>query len=491
MRVGYGFRPTDKELVDYFLRFKINGDERKVSEIPEVDICKFEPWDLPDFSKIKSNDNQWFFFCPTDWKYVNGQRVNRATEHGYWNSTGRDRMIKSGKSVIGKKKTLVFYTGRARNASRTHWVMHEYYASKELYGTKPGQRSFVLCRLFKKHDEKQDDVTEGSNYCVEVEENVVVPSPVTVTAQDTQLEAETPVMRAQPSSNSENLLSHTPLPAEFDNNIRISNDAEDEVVDKSFMQPDSDLEQMLEMFCGPMPGAPDEKIFSPLNWQMDMGFGQSYLPFPVTNNLSNDHNGVQFQYGSNEQEFLDSIFVDKEDHSTEFFNYSEMSVSESFNDTKPIRITRKGPNGHADMFVSESFNTQPRRIRLQMELRHDLVGPNYFFSNSKENHEAKPTLTQAENIKDASADAAATILGSLDDEKFTQKLNTILGSLDPWMTSRRTEGNTVMTRAVKVLSASSEASPAFRSISSVCMLGVLLAVGFSIIFIRTLEIIAA
>ncbi|XP_027080424.1 NAC domain-containing protein 7-like [Coffea eugenioides] len=147
---GFRFHPTDEELVDYYLRKKIASKRIDLDVIKDVDLYRIEPWDLQELCKISTEEqNEWYFFSHKDKKYPTGTRTNRATKAGFWKATGRDKAIYSKHSLIGMRKTLVFYKGRAPNGQKSDWIMHEYRLETNENGT-PQEEGWVVCRVFKK-----------------------------------------------------------------------------------------------------------------------------------------------------------------------------------------------------------------------------------------------------------------------------------------------------------------------------------------------------
>ncbi|CAL0316075.1 unnamed protein product [Lupinus luteus] len=51
--------------------------------------------------------------------------------------------------IIGMRKTLVFYKGRAPNGRKTDWIMHEYRHQTSEHGP-PQEEGWVVCRAFRK-----------------------------------------------------------------------------------------------------------------------------------------------------------------------------------------------------------------------------------------------------------------------------------------------------------------------------------------------------
>ncbi|KAH7667405.1 NAC domain-containing protein [Dioscorea alata] len=184
---GFRFHPTDEELILHYLRRRAGAsDSSPVPIIADVDIYKFNPWDLP--SKAKFGEREWYFFTPRDRKYPNGVRPNRAAASGYWKATGTDKPIYATSSsssssssttttttsltpttvthphsCIGVKKALVFYKGKPPKGSKTNWIMHEYRLISQpqipIHSFKPfplrdsSMRldDWVLCRIYKKN----------------------------------------------------------------------------------------------------------------------------------------------------------------------------------------------------------------------------------------------------------------------------------------------------------------------------------------------------
>ncbi|KAF8092931.1 hypothetical protein N665_0396s0020 [Sinapis alba] len=147
---GFRFHPTDEELVDYYLRKKVASKRIEIDFIKDVDLYKIEPWDLQELCKIGNEEqSEWYFFSHKDKKYPTGTRTNRATKAGFWKATGRDKAIYLRHGLIGMRKTLVFYKGRAPNGQKSDWIMHEYRLETNENGT-PQEEGWVVCRVFKK-----------------------------------------------------------------------------------------------------------------------------------------------------------------------------------------------------------------------------------------------------------------------------------------------------------------------------------------------------
>ncbi|XP_062178438.1 NAC domain-containing protein 22-like [Phragmites australis] len=156
---GFRFHPTEEELLEFYLKQVVDGKKLKFDIIPTVHLYRHDPWELPGLARI--GEREWYFFVTRDRKQAGGcggGRPSRTTERGFWKATGSDRAVRRAadpKRLIGLKKTLVYYEGRAPRGTKTDWVMNEYRlpdtnaAGGDSSSYLP-KEDVVLCKIYRK-----------------------------------------------------------------------------------------------------------------------------------------------------------------------------------------------------------------------------------------------------------------------------------------------------------------------------------------------------
>ncbi|CAL4908287.1 unnamed protein product [Urochloa decumbens] len=162
---GFRFHPTDEELVTHYLCRRCAGLPISVPIIAEIDLYKFDPWQLPRMALY--GEKEWYFFSPRDRKYPNGSRPNRAAGTGYWKATGADKPVGTPKP-LAIKKALVFYAGKAPKGDKTNWIMHEYRLADVDRSARNKNHSlrlddWVLCRIYNKKGPAERPSSGGSS----------------------------------------------------------------------------------------------------------------------------------------------------------------------------------------------------------------------------------------------------------------------------------------------------------------------------------------
>ncbi|OWM69015.1 NAC domain-containing protein 90-like [Punica granatum] len=161
LRPGFRFYPTEEELVSFFLLNQLEGrnPEGMRRVIPVIHIYEKEPWNLPQLAgdQCQGDTEQWFFFVPRQENEARGGRLSRSTDLGYWKATGSPGYVySSDHQVIGVKRSMVFYLGKAPTGRKTKWKMNEYKAIDRMPPHHPSnspavhrlRHEFTVCRVY-------------------------------------------------------------------------------------------------------------------------------------------------------------------------------------------------------------------------------------------------------------------------------------------------------------------------------------------------------
>ncbi|OEL23133.1 NAC domain-containing protein 41 [Dichanthelium oligosanthes] len=124
---GFKFRPTDEDIVVHYLRPRAMNVPLPSASIVDVDVLGHNPWDL-----VPEGSMEKYYFSQRVSRWPRGNRCKRAAGDGHWKASGKDVPIFSNDVnsrvplVVGLKKTMVFYRGKAPFGENTEWVMQEY-----------------------------------------------------------------------------------------------------------------------------------------------------------------------------------------------------------------------------------------------------------------------------------------------------------------------------------------------------------------------------
>ncbi|KAL9275361.1 NAC domain-containing protein [Drosera capensis] len=156
---GFRFHPTDEELITHYLSPKVLDSGFTCRAIGAIDLNKCEPWDLPSkyFFPSLISERRWAkrsgtsSACGTGSTQLGLEQIEQQML-----DTGKQQAkikIFRGKSLVGMKKTLVFYKGRAPKGQKSNWIMHEYrldgkFSLQSLSPT--AKNEWVICRVFQK-----------------------------------------------------------------------------------------------------------------------------------------------------------------------------------------------------------------------------------------------------------------------------------------------------------------------------------------------------
>ncbi|XP_073106408.1 uncharacterized protein [Elaeis guineensis] len=145
----------DDVLSDSIEPKELDADERSRHDVGCRHAEDFRNYEL-------SREEKFYFFTSRTRKYPNGSRPACTAGGGYWKAKGSEKKNYSDDELVGVKKTLVYYRGKAKkNGVKTDWTMQEYIS--EITTCKPGDSMKDFQELRITIQKRQEDAAASLN----------------------------------------------------------------------------------------------------------------------------------------------------------------------------------------------------------------------------------------------------------------------------------------------------------------------------------------
>ncbi|KDP34518.1 hypothetical protein JCGZ_11068 [Jatropha curcas] len=144
--VGYRFKPTDGEIISFYLPLKLKGEIIPHDCFVNCDLYgDKEPWMIFD-KNLKET-----FYAFTKLKKIttkNGSVIKRTAGIGNWDCQNIEIVENREGRSIGVKKSLVFQVEEGESEENGHWVIDEYSVHPE--------DEYVICRIRNKDMDEEN-----------------------------------------------------------------------------------------------------------------------------------------------------------------------------------------------------------------------------------------------------------------------------------------------------------------------------------------------
>ncbi|TVU09792.1 hypothetical protein EJB05_43288 [Eragrostis curvula] len=178
---GFRFKPTDEELIEYYLLPRLQGRPTEPNDaIIEANVYEFHPDTLINGIYKSKGKDEWFFLSPRARMYQNGVRPSRKTEdgRGRWKASTATKVVAKETVSDGVKfckNVLNYFAGSPKDETRTKWLMREltipeFEIKRGNSGANATLDEYVMCKIYLSPVHKtNDDDASADSACVEAQ----------------------------------------------------------------------------------------------------------------------------------------------------------------------------------------------------------------------------------------------------------------------------------------------------------------------------------